>query len=1443
MPNKYASYAEASAAAQRLGLHSRRAYRQGYQQDPKLSGAPEVVYSSDWQDWYHFLAKTKPEAFYATYAEASAATQRLGCMSIKVYKQACQQDPRLPSTPNFVYDRDWVSWPHFFGRNIPEAFYSTYAEASAAAQRLGFKGIKAYQQGYQQDPKLPSAPAEVYNTSWIDWYSFLGKNRPEAFYATYAEASAAAQRLRLVSAINYKQNYQQDRRLPSNPQVVYRTEWVNWHHFFGGTRPEVFYASYAEASAATQQLGLESITAYRKGHKRDPRLPASPDMVYDADWVDWSDFLGKNRPVVLYATYAEASAAAQQLGLDSVKAYRKGHKRDPRLTASPDVMYDKDWVDWFDFFGKDKPPAVYTTYAEASAAAQQLGLESIKFYSKGYKRDPRLPPCPNVVYDADWVDWYDFLRKNKPVAFYDTYAEASSAAQKLGLESIKRYRKGHKRDPRLPASPDVVYDADWVDWYDFFGKDKPVPIYASYPEASAATQRLGFETSKAYHKGYRQDPRLPANPKEVYVTDWVDWYHFLGKNRPEAFHATYAEASAAAQRLGLVGKVTYIQGYQQDPRLPSNPSIMYEEDWVDWYHFLGKDKPEEFYATYAEASAAAQQLGLDSRRAYRQGYEQDPMLPAAPEVVYNMDWQGYSHFFGNTQEIQSHPNLIDAIDMFVEEGTNQTAKRRNLLAFIRDVAVRQDLPDQPGMLLSKDIPFPERAYEAFVYATGETQQRSRHNICVNFFDWLLENYCSDEDDDGVLTPMLGFRNPLRTLLKGFLEQLPIARPSESNKPVLPMRSILKAKNHLIPFDAKTFSDLYLLHPFLEDCWTEINSSLVDENDPNCVTRKVIKDRKLSSDIRYRVEVTEIWSPVKLIANYCLFSMPLRGQQILWLDSGEGDEVLPVWQNGRVSWIKNQGPLTRPKRQKGFLQKGDNGENSSYITTNKTGRRDGGYRVPYMPDTLAYWVIKLREWQSKYNPLQELTPWTKIKLRQSTNKDVLKHRGQQAFLFRDPASVVCADKFSPMFTTTAFARTLPALLFHSQEPSEDLAIHQPTQRSFKYHSPFTPHSLRVSLITAYVVDGAAPLSVISKLVGHASLVMTIYYTKVGHGKMRQALNEAEKRAAEQNVDRIQDLIIQKRIDEAKPELIASDRSLMDQFISPEWPSSAFQIMSIGICPMGGGACDEGGDLLLERSSEKVFSPVPNGYLGARNCPRCRFFISGPAFLGGLSAISNEVILEINTSRKEYHELENQIQELEDQRFDLESAGLPFKKHYKLKQMTAAFEEKAKKLDVLATDFQHLYRYISQSTKLLNSNESGKKQLIVSDRYIEIEMLLEEQRTEFRLLAEVCSNAEIYSSSSCSRALPLLTQMLDRVVAVNGLSPSMFRLTEEQQLKAANQVVKLIMESVQYNWHTADQLINGQLMLEELGIKPEIAQIKKEIESIMHGSLNRLVSNEA
>ena len=71
--------------------------------------------------------------------------------------------------------------------------------------------------------------------------------------------------------------------------------------------------------------------------------------------------------------------------------------------------------------------------------------------------------------------------------------------------------------------------------------------------------------------------------------------------------------------------------------------------------------------------------------------------------------------------------------------------------------------------------------------------------------------------------------------------------------------------------------------------------------------------------------------------------------------------------------------------------------------------------------------------------------------------------------------------------------------------------KPSHGTFRnYISTYFPlHTLRVSLITSFALEGGVPIPVLSKLVaGHSRIIMTLYYTKIGQAYMKKVMSEAE-----------------------------------------------------------------------------------------------------------------------------------------------------------------------------------------------------------------------------------------------------------------------------------------------------------------------------------------------
>lgn len=169
-------------------------------------------------------------------------------------------------------------------------FYSTYAEASAAARALGVTSEAEYEEGYRFDLRLPSNPAAYYDGQWTDWYNFLGKER-KSFYDTMEEAGRAAITLGIGTPAQYKMQHKKDPRLPSNPNLAYKATWMGWPQFFGRGRSKP-YTTVKDASAATRRLGIASQSQYRTRYKEDPRLPSYSHLIKMKGWVGAGPFFG-----------------------------------------------------------------------------------------------------------------------------------------------------------------------------------------------------------------------------------------------------------------------------------------------------------------------------------------------------------------------------------------------------------------------------------------------------------------------------------------------------------------------------------------------------------------------------------------------------------------------------------------------------------------------------------------------------------------------------------------------------------------------------------------------------------------------------------------------------------------------------------------------------------------------------------------------------------------------------------------------------------------------------------------------------------------------------------------------------------------------------------------------------------------------------------------------
>ena len=398
------------------------------------------------------------------------------------------------------------------------------------------------------------------------------------------------------------------------------------------------------------------------------------------------------------------------------------------------------------------------------------------------------------------------------------------------------------------------------------------------------------------------------------------------------------------------------------------------------------------------------------------------------------------------------------------------------------------------------------------------------NYVVDFLDWILDTRFCEPNDHGIHIRF--WQNPFQKIKQK-------SKLTESVRNPLPYKFIQDLQKILCPKFDGCFQDWQWAQQHLDRDWFEVKPDLIDKNDPDCVWRTKEVLRKIKGVRKQKITIYQLWSPVRAMVLFIKLHLPLRSYQVRMLDSGEAD----TWRYQDGQWFENTihpFALNNSKRpyEKGVFRRiydsmtGTYGT-GLYINSNKTADRnkseqDKGYVIPWENREVLYWCQKLRNWQEKFNPICKPTNCCTLLTKHTgdlKSDQQLSDMGSLCFLFRD-AAAKGEDRIKPLVKNKTellwylLLKTLEDEVAQSDMLNNDqplkLVYDYPDDRNVsKKTATFFPlHSLRVSLITAYVLDGKVPLPVISKLLaGHSRLLMTLYYIRINPSTMSQKMKEA------------------------------------------------------------------------------------------------------------------------------------------------------------------------------------------------------------------------------------------------------------------------------------------------------------------------------------------------
>ncbi|MEN9613927.1 MAG: hypothetical protein RLZZ347_234 [Candidatus Parcubacteria bacterium] len=235
----------------------------------------------------------------------------------------------------------------------------------------------------------------------------------------------------------------------------------------------------------------------------------------------------------------------------------------------------------------------------------------------------------NFLFSDQAIDLLKIMER-VDAEFYPTWQEASKAVIKLGFRVMIEYVRGFRKDPRLPSNPKDVYK-DYPGDPTFFGRSRNVH-YKTWQEAGKAAIALGIKVAQDYRKKKDGDSLLPSAPDKVYK-DFPGWQIFLGRVKRVPY-PTLAMAKRALKRMRIHSSTEYQKRYRENDRLHAAPNEFYADEWMGWRDFCGTS----FYPTLTEASNAAIRLGIKTGPDYQARYKEDPRLPSVPPSAYKDSW-------------------------------------------------------------------------------------------------------------------------------------------------------------------------------------------------------------------------------------------------------------------------------------------------------------------------------------------------------------------------------------------------------------------------------------------------------------------------------------------------------------------------------------------------------------------------------------------------------------------------------------------------------------------------------------------------------------------------------------------------------------------------------------------------------------------------------------
>jgi hypothetical protein len=240
------SFEDAQKFVQSLNLKNQQEWKEysksGKRPDDIPSSPNRVYKNKGWKGYGYWLGTGRiadQEKVFRSFEEARKFVQSLNLKNQQEWKEYSKSGKRpddIPSPPNRVYKKEWVSWGNWLGTGRiadQEKVFRSFEEARKFVQSLNLKGQKEwreYSKSNNRPDDIPSAPEQVYkNKGWSgmgDWLGTRSIATKDIQYRSLEDAKKFVRKLKLKNQkewLDYCASGDKPDDIPANPWRTYKT--------------------------------------------------------------------------------------------------------------------------------------------------------------------------------------------------------------------------------------------------------------------------------------------------------------------------------------------------------------------------------------------------------------------------------------------------------------------------------------------------------------------------------------------------------------------------------------------------------------------------------------------------------------------------------------------------------------------------------------------------------------------------------------------------------------------------------------------------------------------------------------------------------------------------------------------------------------------------------------------------------------------------------------------------------------------------------------------------------------------------------------------------------------------------------------------------------------------------------------------------------------------